>query len=227
MKPTILVIEDEPEVQMILQDLLADAGYQVSVAGSAEEGLALLGQGFDLLLVDVMLPGQNGFQLCQQARQRGFAGAILMLTARTAVPDRIEGLKTGADDYVGKPFASSELLARVEALLRRVRKENLPPVNQFEFGEVQVDFGRAYVTRNGQPVNLASKEMQLLRFLIDHRGKTLTREELLEKVWSQQPYITPRTVDTHIAWLRQKLEQNPAEPKHIQTIRGSGYRFMR
>jgi two-component system, OmpR family, alkaline phosphatase synthesis response regulator PhoP len=137
----------------------------------------------------------------------------------------VVGLKTGADDYLAKPFDPSELLARVEALLRRVRKENLAPVVRFQYGNVQVDFEKAEVAKAGVPVSLAGKELQLLRYLIDHRGRVVPRDELLKNVWEYQPDVSSRTVDVHVAWLRQKLEDNPQFPKHILTVRGSGYRF--
>lgn len=227
MTARILVVEDEPAVRMIVTDLLRDAGYTVDEAVDGDSGLALLSRTFDLVVADVMMPGLDGFAFCQQARQQGFDGAFLLLTARTALEDRVTGLRTGADDYVTKPFEPPELLARVNALLRRVRKEALTPVMQFEFGEVKVDFAASAVTRDGERVNLAAKELLLLRYLIDHRGQVVTREDLLRDVWSQQPYITPRTVDTHIAWLRQKLEPTPQTPRHILTVRGEGYRFER
>jgi DNA-binding response OmpR family regulator len=227
MSACILLIEDEPEVRMIVADLLRDAGYSVEEAEDAESALARFGDGFDLLVVDVMLPGKDGLALCHEVRQRGFDGAILMLTARTRLEDRVAGLQTGADDYLGKPFESPELLARVCALLRRVRKGDLTPVMRFQFGDVEVDFAGNEVKRGGGRVILAAKETQLLRFLIDHRGQVVSRDQLLRSVWSRQPYITPRTVDTHIAWLRQKLEPDPQTPKHILTVRGEGYRFER
>jgi two-component system alkaline phosphatase synthesis response regulator PhoP len=167
----------------------------------------------------------EGFEVCRAARHRGFDGAILMLTARSAVDDRVEGLRTGADDYLIKPFDSKELLARVDALLRRIGKTPLTPVSQFRFGNVTVDFDRRLVLRDGVPVNLAAKELQLLRHLIDHRGQVLSRERLLSRIWQEQPFIGPRTVDVHVAWLRQKLEQNPQSPRHIVTVRGGGYCF--
>lgn len=227
MTPRILLVEDEPSVRMIVADLLRDAGYSVEESADAQTALGLLGAGFDLMVVDVMMPGLDGFGLCHEARERGFDGAILMLTARTALEDRVTGLRTGADDYVTKPFEPPELLARVTALMRRVRKESLTPVLQFEFGNVKADFTRAVVTREGEKVKLAAKELQLLRYLIDHRGRVVSRDQLLLDVWSQQPYITPRTVDTHIAWLRQKLEPNPQTPQHFLTVRGEGYKFER
>ena len=174
-----------------------------------------------------MLPGLNGFEICHAVRERGFAGAILILTAKGQIRDRVHGLQTGADDYLVKPFNSDELVARVNALLRRVHKENLTPVMKFEFGNVTADFSQMEFFKNGEPVSLAAKEAELLRLLINLRGQILTREQILKHVWSGQPFITERTVDVHIAWLRQKLEDTPESPKHILTIRGEGYRFNR
>jgi DNA-binding response OmpR family regulator len=225
--PRILLIEDEAEVRMVVADLLRDAGYTVEESEDAEQAIPRLSDGFDLLVIDVMLPGMDGFAFCRLARQRGFDGAVLMLTARTRLEDRVGGLETGADDYLGKPFDAPELLARVKALLRRVQKEELTPVMHFRFADVEVDFVRNAVTRGGAKLSLAAKELQLLRFLINHRGQVVSRDEVLKRVWSQQPYITPRTVDTHIAWLRHKLESDPANPKHILTVRGEGYLFKR
>jgi two-component system alkaline phosphatase synthesis response regulator PhoP len=148
-----------------------------------------------------------------------------MLTARGQVIDRVVGLKLGADDYLTKPFEPSELLARLEALLRRSHKENRIPVETYEFDDVTVDFRRAEVRRNGRSVNLASKEMQLLRYLIDNRERVVPREEIMQKVWEYASDTSSRTIDTHVAWLRQKLEDNAQAPRHIQTVRGKGYRF--
>ena len=227
MTPRILLVEDEPAVRMIVADMLKDAGYAVDESIDGADALSRLDEGFDLIVLDVMMPDQDGFAICHEVRERGFDGAILMLTARARLEDRVQGLQTGADDYLTKPFEPPELLARVAALMRRVRKGALTPVLRFEFGNVLADFARGEVTRHGVKVNLASKEIQLLRFLIDHRGQLVSREQLLRSIWSQQPYITPRTVDTHVAWLRQKLEENPQSPRHILTVRGEGYRFER
>jgi len=226
MSSRILLVEDEPGLVLTLSDLLGAEDYEVETAADGPTGLdkALTGR-FDLLILDVMLPGKNGFDVCRELRRQGCDVAILMLTAKTQIIDRVVGLKLGADDYLTKPFDPSELLARVEALLRRVSKEKLPALARFQFGNVQVDFEKAEVLKAGVPVNLASREMQLLRYLIEHRGKVLSREELLKNVWEYQADVSTRTVDVHIAWLRQKLEDNPQLPKHISTLRGSGYRF--
>lgn len=222
----ILFIEDEPGLVRTVSDLLIGEGYEVESALDGESGFskALHGR-FDLILLDVMLPRKMGFDVCRELRQKGVDTAILMLTAKTHVTDRVVGLRLGADDYLGKPFDPAELLARVDALLRRVRKENRVPVRTFRFGEVEVDFERAEARKGGQPINLAGKEMQLLRYLVDHRERVVPREEILQKVWEYSSEVTSRTVDVHVAWLRQKLEENPQTPKHIQTIRGKGYRF--
>jgi two-component system alkaline phosphatase synthesis response regulator PhoP len=226
MTSRILLVEDAPDVQLIVADLLRGHGHEVVVSGDGGEGLRIAAeQPFDLLVLDVMLPGIHGFDLCRAVRERGFDGGILMLTARAQVDDRVEGLRTGADDYLIKPFDSKELLARVSALLRRLGKTPLTPVLQYSFGDVRVDFERREVFRVGDPVNLAAKELQLLRQLIDHRGQVLSRERLLARVWHDQPFIGPRTVDVHIAWLRQKLEENPQIPRYIITVRGEGYCF--
>ncbi len=226
MSSRILLIEDEPGLVLTLSDLLGGEGYEVDTAPDGPTGLtkALTGE-FDIVVLDVMLPGKSGFEVCKELRQQGRDVAVLMLTARTQVIDRVVGLKLGADDYLTKPFDPTELLARVEALLRRVTKEKLSPVTRFQFGSVQADFDSGEVLRDGSPVSLAAKELQLLRYLIDRRGTVVSRDELLENVWEYQPSVSSRTVDVHVAWLRQKLEANPQTPKHFHTVRGVGYRF--
>ena len=226
MDSRILLIEDEPGLVLTLSDLFEAEGYTVATASDGPTGLArATSEPFDAIVLDVMLPGKNGFDVCREIRQHGSDIAILMLTAKTQIIDRVIGLKLGADDYLTKPFDPAELLARVEALLRRVNKKNLTPALRFQFGNVQVDFEKAEVMKGNAPVSLAGKELQLLRYLIDHRGKVLFRDELLAEVWEYQSDVSTRTVDVHIALLRQKLEQNPQFPKHILTVRGSGYRF--
>jgi len=226
MSSRILLVEDEPGLVLTLSDLLAAEGYTVESAVDGPVGLAKASDGeFDLIILDVMLPGMNGLEVCRELRQRGRDVAILMLTAKTQLVDRVVGLKLGADDYLTKPFEPPELLARIEALLRRVKKEKLTPVVRYQFGNVEVDFEKGDVHKAGAPVSLAGKELELLRYLVDHRGKVVSREQVLETVWGYQPGVTSRTVDVHVAWLRQKLEDNPQAPRHIYTVRGVGYRF--
>jgi two-component system, OmpR family, alkaline phosphatase synthesis response regulator PhoP len=226
MSPRILLVEDEPGLVVTLSDLLSGEGYIVETAPDGPTGLKrAAAEPFDLVILDVMLPGKNGFEVCRELRQQGKDVAILMLTAKSQLTDRVVGLKLGADDYVTKPFEPPELLARIEALLRRVKKEKLPPVSRFHFSNVDIDFEKGIVHKDNALVNLAGKEMELLRYLIDHRGKVVARDELLEAVWQYQPGVSSRTIDVHVAWLRQKLEERPATPRHIHTVRGVGYRF--
>lgn len=226
MSSRILLVEDEPGLVMTLTDLLTAEGYQMASAADGPTGLArAIAEDFDLIVLDLMLPGKNGLEVCRELRQRGNDTAILMLTAKSQLTDRVVGLKLGGDDYLTKPFEPPELLARIEALLRRVQKHKLTPVTRFAFGNVEVDFREGTVRKDGQPVSLAGKEMELLRYLIDHRGTVVSREELLEGVWAYQPGVSSRTIDVHVAWLRQKLEDNPGNPRHIHTVRGVGYRF--
>jgi two-component system, OmpR family, alkaline phosphatase synthesis response regulator PhoP len=221
----ILLIEDEPGLVMTVADLLTAEGHRVESVSDGDAGLAKATQEkFALIILDVMLPKKTGFEVCRQLRQAGIDTAILMLTAKTQVVDRVVGLKLGADDYLTKPFDPAELLARVEALLRRVNKENRVNVRSFNFGDVQIDFERAEVRKAGQPLALAAKELQLLRYLVNHRDRVVPREEILQQVWEYDSEVSSRTIDVHIAWLRQKLD-NPQNPKFIQTVRGKGYRF--
>jgi two-component system alkaline phosphatase synthesis response regulator PhoP len=223
----LLLVEDEKGIAIVIADLLRGEGHTVEAVADGETGLqrALTGN-FDLLILDVMLPGINGYEICKRVREHGFEGAILMLTARAQVNDRVEGLRKGADDYLIKPFSPEELAARAHALLRRVHKKGVTPVVSYKFGDVEIDFSQMEIVKNGQPLSLTGKEWELLRFLINNRGQILSRDAILAKVWGEQKFITPRTVDVHIAWLRQKLEKNPQSPRHILTIRGEGYRFV-
>jgi two-component system, OmpR family, alkaline phosphatase synthesis response regulator PhoP len=226
----ILLVEDEPSLVLTLTDRLVSEGYEVETAGDGEEGLSRGLEGsFDLILLDVMLPGRDGFEVCRELRARGVQVPIIMLTARGQVVDRVVGLKLGADDYVTKPFEMAELLARMEALFRRARA----PVSgaagsgagTYAFGDVRVDFRQAQVFRDGAPVPLSALEFKLLAYFIEHRGALLTRDELLDKVWGYDAMPTTRTVDVHVASLRQKLEKNPSRPEYILTVHRRGYRF--
>jgi two-component system, OmpR family, alkaline phosphatase synthesis response regulator PhoP len=222
----ILLVDDEPGLVVTISDLLAGEGYEVESAQDGEKGLQAATQGeFDAVILDLMLPRKNGLDVCRELRQRGIDTPVLMLTARGQVIDRVVGLRLGADDYLTKPFDPTELLARLEALLRRSNRKTGIGVETFEFAGVTVDFRRGEVRRDGRLVNLASKELQLLRYLIDNRERVVPREEIMRKVWEYASDTSSRTIDTHVAWLRQKLEDNTQPPRHIQTIRGKGYRF--
>ena len=226
----LLLVEDEPGLQLTLSDRLSAEGYEVETAGDGETGLrrALAGA-FDLVVLDVMLPVRDGFDVCRTLRQRGVTTPVLMLTARGQVVDRVVGLKLGADDYLTKPFESAELLARIEALLRRAGRGDDGQTGgasvRFVFGDVVVDVRRAEVTRDGRAVDLSAKEFHLLRYFLEHRGATISRDELLQEVWGYEHTPSTRTVDVHVAWLRQKLESNPKVPQFIQTVHGLGYKF--
>ena len=221
--PKVLLIEDEPGLVITVTDLLTGEGYEVDSATDGETGArrAMSGE-FDLIVLDWMLPRKSGAEVCGELRRSGADIPVLMLTARGQVADRVTGLKLGADDYMGKPFDPAELLARIGALLRR-SGNRLP--HSFTFGEIEIDFGRAEVFRGGKRVSLAARELELLRYLVEHRARMITREEILLNVWNYNPDVSSRTMDVHVAWLRQKLEVTPQTPVHIITVRGKGYRF--
>lgn len=229
MSKRILLIEDEPGLVMTLTDRLRNEGYQVETAADGERGLArALGESFDLIILDVMLPQRSGFDVCRDLRQRNNQTPIMMLTARGQLVDKVIGLKLGADDYLTKPFEMIELLARVEALLRRSPAGTPPFVDSevFQFGPVRVNLRRAEVRSDGEPVELSALEFRLLRYFIEHRGETLSRDTLLNEVWGYNALVSTRTVDVHVAWLRQKLEPHPRHPRHILTVHGLGYKFV-
>ncbi|HLK64105.1 MAG TPA: response regulator transcription factor [Bryobacteraceae bacterium] len=226
MNTRILLVEDEPGLVVTVTDLLSAEEYIVESATDGESGYAeALTGDFDLIILDVTLPRKMGIDVCRELRQQGVNTAILMLTARSQVMDRVIGLKLGADDYLTKPFAPAELLARVEALLRRLRKAAPIPVRTFHFGDVEADFERAEVRKHGRSIAMAAKELQLLRYLVDHRERVVSRAEIMHEVWEYSRGVSSRTVDVHVSWLRQKLEDCPQCPRHIHTIRGRGYRF--
>lgn len=227
MSKKILLVEDEPGLVLTLGDCLADEGYAVTVAQDGESGLyKAKEEAFDLLILDVMLPRKNGFDVLRDLRQYGVKTPAIMLTARGQIVDKILGLKLGADDYLTKPFDMGELLARMEAILRRTPQPDQTSAEVYTFGDVRVDYRRAEVTRNGQPIELAAREYHLLRYLIEHREATISRDELLNEVWGYDAMPTTRTVDVHIGLLRQKLEPNPRHPQFILTIHGLGYKFV-
>lgn len=221
---TVLLVEDEEALRLFIGDSLRREGYDVAYACDGHEAMAKAGDpAVDLIILDIMLPGKNGFEVCSAVRASGRNIPILMLTALGQSEDTVKGLRLGADDYVRKPFNMGELMARVSALLRRVPSAPPPPV--YEFGSIRVDVAGTAVTRNGEPVNLSAREFQLLRFLLERRGETLSREVLLKEVWGYSPDIFTRTVDMRIANLRQHLEDDPKQPKFILTVQGLGYKF--
>ena len=229
MADRILIVEDDAGLVMALSDLLHAEGYDVETASTGTEGLERASaEGFDLIVLDVMLPGKNGFDVCRDLRGHGIDTSILMLTARGQVIDKVLGLKLGADDYLTKPFEPLELLARLEALLRR-RQTSLSSeklADTFRFGSVHVNFRSTEVQCEGEPVDLSAREFQLLRYFIEQRGATLTREQLLREVWGYEAGILTRTVDVHVSLLRQKLEDDAKNPRHFLTMRGHGYKFV-
>ena len=226
----VLLVEDEPGLVMTLTDRLMAEGYEVESATDAPSGLEMAASGsFDAILLDVMLPGGNGMDVCRTLRQRGLLTPILMLTAKGQVVDKVVGLKRGADDYLVKPFEMAELLARIEALIRRSANATAsaaPTGENYRFGEIAVDFRKAEVTKAGEILDLSAREFKLLKYFFEHRGAALTRDELLNEVWGYNAMPSTRTVDVHVAWLRQKLEDNPRHPQYILTVHGLGYKFV-
>lgn len=224
----VLLVEDEEGLVLTLTDRLKSEGFDVASATNGRDGFELAAAGpFDLLILDVMLPHKNGYDICRDLRQKGITTPVLMLTAKGETIDKVLGLKLGADDYLTKPFEMIELLARVEALLRRApgRPTNGNGLDTFKFGEVCVDFKRAEVVKKDKTVELSAMEFKLLQFLIENRGHVHSRDHLLDEVWGYDAMPSTRTVDVHIAWLRQKLEDNPKHPIFIQTVHGMGYKF--
>ena len=223
----VLLVEDEKGLVRTLTDCLTGEGYVVETAADGELGSQrAMEENFDLLILDVMLPKKNGFDILRDLRQQGNTTPAIMLTARGQVIDRILGLKLGADDYLTKPFDMGELLARMEAILRRVVVADQPLAETYIFGDIKIDFSRAEVTRAGQPVELAAREYHLLRYFIENREKILTRDKLLDEVWGYDAMPVTRTVDVHVGLLRQKLEPNPRQPRYFLTIHGLGYKFI-
>lgn len=226
MAAKILIIEDEPGLVTTLRDRLHKHGYVVSAARDGETGLEMaMHEPVDLILLDLMLPGQNGLAVCEKLKKAGSTTPILMLTARRQTKDKVAGLKAGGDDYLTKPFQMSELLARVEALLRRAATIPEAAPARHEFGSITIDTRSTEVTRDGHVVPMSAKEFQLLRYFVEHPNVTLSREKLLREVWGYGGRLSSRTVDVHVAWLRQKLEPDLKNPQFILTVIGFGYKF--
>jgi two-component system alkaline phosphatase synthesis response regulator PhoP len=222
----ILLVEDEGNLRRILSDLLRSDGYTVQSSGDGLEAQELaMTQPFDLIILDVMLPSRNGFDVCRHLRKSGVNTPILMLTARTELNSKVQGFKSGSDDYLTKPFETPELQARVEALLRRAPAGARPELKIYEFNGIHVDFTKGRVTKNGKATELGERECRLLRYLVERKGTVLSRDELLQEVWGYKSIPLTRTVDVHVAWLRQKIEDDPKNPQYIVTVHGQGYRF--
>jgi DNA-binding response OmpR family regulator len=221
----ILIIEDDKAILMGLKDDLEYEGYKVETALNGKEGLKMALDGkFQLIILDILLPGLNGFEVCKKLREAGISTPILMLTAaKTEEMDKVTGLELGADDYVTKPIGSREMVARVKAILRRVNQKE-ETVDFYEFGDVSVDFKSHEVLKAGKKVHLTALEFDLLKFFIEHKGEVVTRDDMLDEAWGDA-IVSPRTIDPHIVHLRQKLEGDPANPKHIVSVRGVGYKF--
>jgi two-component system alkaline phosphatase synthesis response regulator PhoP len=223
----ILLVEDEPGLVLTLTDRLESEGYEIETAADGDSGLERASsRHFDLIVLDVMLPRRNGFEVCRALRERGNQTPVIMLTARGHVADKVAGLKLGADDYVTKPFEMVELLARIEAHLRRLPSDTPLAGTRYVFGPVHVDLRSAEVRRDGRVLDLSAREFRLLAYFIEHRGATVSRDELLNQVWGYNATPSTRTVDVHVAWLRQKIEPNPRHPQYLLTIHGLGYKFV-
>jgi two-component system alkaline phosphatase synthesis response regulator PhoP len=221
--PRILIVEDEPNLALGLEDDLKLEGYEVEVARDGETASARAQEAaFDLILLDVMLPRKDGFEVCRELRRAGLRTPIILLTAKTQESDKVLGLDLGADDYVTKPFSPRELRARVKAILRRAAGET---PETYRFGDAEVDFTRGELRRGGQTVEVTPIEFKLLAAFIRFRGRVLSRDRLLDEVWGRGTFVTDRVVDTHITNLRKKVEPQPSEPQYIISVRGTGYRF--
>jgi DNA-binding response OmpR family regulator len=224
----ILVIEDEPQMQLGLRDNLELEGYEVQVAGDGDEGLAKAASfAPDLVILDVMLPRKNGFDVCRELRARSNTTPIVMLTARSAETDKVLGLELGADDYVTKPFSITELLARVRAVLRRAGTQKAADTaDAVRIGDIEIDFKLHQARRGKTRIEFTAREFDLLRYFVQHTGQVVTREQILNEVWGYEEFPTTRTIDNFVAKLRQKIERAPHAPEHILTIHGSGYKFV-
>ena len=223
--PTILLVEDEEAMLKGLRDAFEHNGFTVLAAKDGETGLQLAEDHEpDIIILDVMLPRTDGFDVCRTLRKRGVAVPILMLTARGEEVDKVVGLEIGADDYITKPFSTRELLARVKAHLRR-STEKVTSLEQYEFGNVKLDFAAFKAFKNKKQIDLTSTEFSLLQVLIKHRNEVIPREKILNEVWGYEAYPSSRTVDNHILNLRQKLEDDPQKPEYILTVHGLGYKF--
>jgi DNA-binding response OmpR family regulator len=221
----IAVIDDDDSIRASVVNNLGLEGYEVVTASNGQEGLALIEENQpNLIVLDVMMPKKDGLQVCKEIRNKGISTPLILLTARSAEVDKVLGLELGADDYLAKPFGMLELIARIKALLRRHQKTL--DIEKIEFSDVTVDFKAYRAERNHAPLELSAREYRLLKYLVSKKGNVVTRDELLDEVWGYNSYPSTRTVDNHIARLRQKIEHNVEDPKHIVTVHGVGYKFV-
>ncbi len=222
----ILVIEDDLAILRGLRDNLEYESYEVYTATNGEQGYVMIQKHHPhLIVLDLMMPKMSGYELCRKVRSEGIATPILMLTARSEEADRVRGFDLGADDYVTKPFSVPELLARIRAILRRVKPSTALP-DRLDFGDVSVDFKRFDAAKAGGALKLSRKEFGVLRLLAARAGQVVTRNELLDEVWGHESYPTTRTVDNHIVSLRAKLEDDSSKPRHLITVHGVGYKLV-
>lgn len=228
MMTKILLVEDDPKMQIGLKDNLSLDGYEVDVAGDGEEGLQkIVAEKYDLVILDVMLPRLSGFDVLKKTREKGISMPVIMLTAKGEEIDKVLGLELGADDYITKPFSLRELLARVKAVLRRQETAATnKPIGKVTIGNLEVDFAAYSAFRKGKEVEMTPKEFEILKYLWEHANLTVSRDDLLTNVWGYEESITTRTVDNFMLKLRQKIESNPANPRHIITIHGVGYKLV-
>jgi DNA-binding response OmpR family regulator len=225
---TVLIIEDDPSILLGLQKNLRFEGYDVLTASDGERGLELaIDRPPDLIILDIMLPKISGFEICKTLKKNNIQVPIIILSAKDQEIDKIMGLDLGADDYVTKPFSIREMIARINAVMRRKRRFDQQSVSErFKFGKLTLDLKGQVLLKDGEPLETSVKEFQLLKFFVENRGKVLDRKEILNKVWGYDYFGTARTIDNFITKLRQKVEDDPDDPKHIVTVRGVGYKFV-
>lgn len=224
--PRVLIVEDDATLALTLRDGFEGEGYSVLVAGDGPTGLRLASSKHpDVMILDVMLPAASGFDLCNQLRKSGNGVPIIFLSARSGESDKILGLNVGADDYVTKPFSFMELMARVDAVLRRVSRP-ARQTDRYRFGEVEINFKTREVNKRGAPLELSAREFEILNYFILHCGEVVTRNQLLDAIWGYEDYPFTRTVDVHISKLRRKIEADAGQPRHLITLHRTGYRFL-
>jgi DNA-binding response OmpR family regulator len=227
MNKKILIIEDEQDLIKGLKLNLSDEGYAVDWALNGTEGFRkAVEEAPDLIILDIMLPEMSGLEVCRELRQKNIDIPIIMLTAKGEEIDKVVGLEIGADDYITKPFSIRELIARIKARLRSSERETKAELKSYSFGDIEIDFVRFKVKRNGEEMEFTSREMEILKYFIIHRGEVVSRNDLLDKIWGYESYPTTRTIDNHILKLRKKIEDDPSHPRYIISVYGGGYRFI-